>query len=479
MRMLALLLISVILPQEQRVPDGPLARLRHGDFPVVSIGFYPDGKRLLSTGKGGRVWDLSSGKVVAELEGVLGHQSYLIQFSPDGKTIVGYQFSQQEICLWDAVTGQGTVSIFPGGRLTGVACSPDARTVFSVSGGILRHDLRDFAAPPQSFADDKGDVLAIAIAGDGLVLASSSSDGSLRLWNPQTRKVVKILETAVPPSRLLRFSPEGAFLFSWGREDRSVSVWDVAQGLRRGKLQFEGEDLRGLDCSRDGRILASLDREGAITLWEVASGRRLTTFEARGKALCMALSRDGSRVAQGLDSGEILVWNMRPAPTSPDPPALEGAWNVLGGDDPSAAWRTVHLLAASGAVSREMLAKKLTESPTPEDLRTLLAELDDATVAVRVRAMDKLEAFLHDPAVRRAVESSPSSEVRERLNELLRNRRTGFLRPGEALRRVRAVWALELQGAGAAGVLENLARGDPASLQATEAASALKRTRPK
>jgi WD40 repeat protein len=61
----------------------------------------------------------------------------------------------------------------------------------------------------------------------------------------------------------------------------------------------------------DGRLIASGAVDGTIRLWEVASGRLLTTLMSHtGIVYGVTLSGDGQRLASGGDDGWIKIWDV-------------------------------------------------------------------------------------------------------------------------------------------------------------------------
>src|SRR5262245_33918273 len=105
-----------------------------------------------------------------------------IFFSPDGSTIVTTGHEAQTTEVWDAATG-GSVAVLDIGHCRGVAFHPDER-VLAVAGGGTIHvvDLSGGGKIVRTLpnAHPADGIFAIAFSGDGLTIATISSEGSLK-----------------------------------------------------------------------------------------------------------------------------------------------------------------------------------------------------------------------------------------------------------------------------------------------------------
>ena len=66
--------------------------------------------------------------------------------------------------------------------------------------------------------------------------------------------------------RDVAFSPDGKILATTS-DDNNVMLWDVATGAELKTLEGHKEDVKQLAWSRDGKMLASGDEGGTIKLW--------------------------------------------------------------------------------------------------------------------------------------------------------------------------------------------------------------------
>jgi hypothetical protein len=213
---------------------------------------------------------------------------------------------------------------------------------------------------------------------------------------------------------------------------------------------------------------------------EVASGRPRTRIETDKDASinALAFSPDGRTLAASVYGGPLFLWDLYAgAECEAIGFDLPGAWACLGGDDAAAAFLAVRGLIQKGAPAVAYLGTRLRPVPAPDAKRLAghVADLDHRDFRKREAAFNALRDLgerAHD-ALRQAMASGPSPEVRERIDKLLAEDE----RPsGDELRQLRAVEVVEhVGGPDARKLLAHGASGAAGTRFTLEAAAAAKR----
>jgi WD40 repeat protein len=192
---------------------------------------------------------------------------------------------------------------------------PGAVTVQALDGSSLtlrRRRRRLTPRLPRSLQAHTADAWGCAFSPDGTLLATTSDDRTVRLWDTTTGTAVHVLTGHTAPVHACAFSPDGTRLASAG-DDHAVRIWDTAAGIAVQTLEIgrRGE-VRACAFSPDGSLLATAGPDRTVRLWDTLawSEQRALTGHA-GAVLACTFSPDGSLLATTSNDRTVRLW--RPA----------------------------------------------------------------------------------------------------------------------------------------------------------------------
>jgi WD40 repeat protein len=176
-------------------------------------------------------------------------------------------------------------------------------------------DLERGTQVGKEWEDKEEGVRATALSPDGNTIASGSRDGSVKLWNINTGKVIETWTGHTNGVVSLCWSPDGGRVGSGSQsstleaKDATFRVWDVESGktilgpINTGKYTWAG-------CySPDGKMIAIAGDIYYLEIWDANSGELLKTIE-RYDVMCLAWTSDGKTLITGEFKIDTATWTL-------------------------------------------------------------------------------------------------------------------------------------------------------------------------
>ncbi len=163
---------------------------------------------------------------------------------------------------------------------------------------------------------------------DGEQIATASWDNTIRIWDAETCKVVREIETprlegsGVGVISALRFSPDGKRVsVALGQRTDQDSVttifsWDIKTGVQQNPLQVKiGYALRVVfspDETKFATVTNDLDRTKSLAIWDRESGElKRNLLDSQGFIdFSMTFSPDGTLIASRCEDAKVRVWDV-------------------------------------------------------------------------------------------------------------------------------------------------------------------------
>jgi len=217
--------------------------------------------------------------------------SFLYNYMPIEKTLQGHT---QEV---------SQVTFSPDGQL--LASSSDDKTVilWNVESGEIHTKLEGHSKA----------VIGIAFSPDGNTLATASFDGTVIVWNTATGDLIQLFSSNnVTQFFDVAFHPNGNILAATTARSKTIIVWDTTTGEELITLHGHSDDTHGLSFSPDGLYLASASRDKTVRLWDWTTGEVVQVFEnGHIDSVWQAIFHPNLEVLTSIASdGQVIMWDI-------------------------------------------------------------------------------------------------------------------------------------------------------------------------
>ena len=170
--------------------------------------------------------------------------------------------------------------------------------------------LQSLAQPVRGvLTAQSGVVTALAYSPDGTKMAAGYSDGTIRLWDLASHRLISTATWGAAPLALA-FTSGGRLLQV--ADDAAVSTWNLTDGAKITALPLAGvSGGTAVAFSPDGTTLATGDANGNIRLWNTAT-RQETGVPMSSDTQpvdAVAFSPDGTLVAAASSDGNVQLWS--------------------------------------------------------------------------------------------------------------------------------------------------------------------------
>jgi len=158
----------------------------------------------------------------------------------------------------------------------------------------------------------EGPVNSIAYSSDGLLLASGSADGTVRIWDMRTGEEVMIpLRSGDGIIWSVSISPDHKSVVS-GTEGGVVCIWSLADPhIAAQRLSGHSSAVSTVLYSPNGSYLASGSLDNTVCLWNAETYQRLAVLKGHtDKVHSIAFSPDGLTLATGSEDRMIRLWDV-------------------------------------------------------------------------------------------------------------------------------------------------------------------------
>lgn len=303
---------------------------------IEAVAVNRDATRVAGGTRWGRVqvWNTETAEVILKVEAGGGrHGDFFspVALSRTGDVLAmgnGYDIQMYDVRLWNMGsrsprrTNKGHVSV-----VTSIAMSSDGDVIASTSldGNVQVYEGRSNRESEMGVDRWQGsgreEPGAIAISGDGNCVARLYQDATVQRWDLQSGNILAPIELDRFSGAAMAMSSDqtvlvvGSLIFDMGESERATQYpIRIFEGTSKSvvTLDSHSEVIHSLSLSGSGHLIASASLDGSLKLWLTKERRCLATLLAAGPGEWFISTPDGNFTgSQGMVQSVQMKFGLR------------------------------------------------------------------------------------------------------------------------------------------------------------------------
>lgn len=264
-------------------------------------------RRLLSGSldKTIKLWNLQTGTIEMSLD--TGLEILALELSPDDLTIIS-SLSDITIRLWDCETGDqiSRTRIYKN-PMTIMSLSSDGGMLLCTGekcSGVKRIFLRRIKSKV-ILQHHKQTVTNLAISPDNTMLAASSNDLSISLWDLDKMKLLHVFQGYTKKIDIIAFTPNSKHLVSGG-DHHSLKIWTLHDKNFEDAFTLHSDSISDMLIYENGSKLLTACKDNSLMLFDLNEKKLLSSLFFNHSFTRLLLNHAENSVYTGNKTGAIL-----------------------------------------------------------------------------------------------------------------------------------------------------------------------------
>jgi len=238
------------------------------------------------------------------------YANYLVNVSPSGTLVAATGHDDRRLHIWNdegklvaSSTEQGfdmqlALAFSPKDDL--IACTwANAVALWDTKARLLGH-----LGTPDPHNPSR--VVAIVFNADGSLLANAFRDGSVQVWNPQTRELQREIRVEGIPSALAIVDD----LILVGTVTGEVMAWSLSTGELAYRFKAQASAL-AMSFDPSNATFSTTGQDSRVRIWQTKDGKEVAALDHPGPVQWAAYSPDGAILVTGGADSIVHLWDAK------------------------------------------------------------------------------------------------------------------------------------------------------------------------
>ncbi|KAL6820059.1 hypothetical protein V8C40DRAFT_268540 [Trichoderma camerunense] len=152
----------------------------------------------------------------------------------------------------------------------------------------------------------------VAFSHDSTLIASGSSDFTVKIWDRITGRCQKTLEGHNGIVNAVAFSHDSTLIAS-ASDDSTIRIWNTTTGQCQQLLRGPRSDItiEAVAFSHDSKLIISGSSDNTLKMWDATTGRILKSLTGHNATIyAVAFSHNDDLMISGSGDGVVILWNL-------------------------------------------------------------------------------------------------------------------------------------------------------------------------
>lgn len=256
-----------------------------------------------------KIWNLRNFSIEVTIETEL--EIFAAELNRDESAIIS-SHSDNTIRIWDIETREliGRSKSYPNSLKTiALSAQFDIILCFGENSNEIKKIYTDKLKVKQILDDQKSIINDIALSEDNKLLAASSDDLKITLYDAERMKVIKVFEGHTKLINLLSFTPNSKHLIAAG-EHHSIKVWDL-EDEKYDSFLLHSPSIADFGVYENGNKLLTACEDESLMLFDIDQRKLIkTTFVRDHKFIKLVINNKESCFYVGTKKGYLFEFDL-------------------------------------------------------------------------------------------------------------------------------------------------------------------------